>query len=95
MKLQVATLFDNTERILYVLRNVTLSESYYTLECISFYMQIISNDKLNFYELNTFRNIHSSNNDRLLWTEDPHYRRVSFTILFLLFQISSFIYYNF
>ncbi|VDK85711.1 unnamed protein product [Litomosoides sigmodontis] len=71
----VATLFDNAERILYVLRNVTLSANSSTLECLSFYVQFISNDRLNFYELSTFRNVHPSNSDRLLWTEDPYSHR--------------------
>ncbi|CAG9530516.1 unnamed protein product [Cercopithifilaria johnstoni] len=71
----IATLFDNNERMLYVLRNITLSDGYFTLECISFYMQFISNGRLNFFELNTFRNIHPSNNERILWTEDPYHHK--------------------
>uniref|UniRef100_A0A1I8EJH4 Uncharacterized protein n=1 Tax=Wuchereria bancrofti TaxID=6293 RepID=A0A1I8EJH4_WUCBA len=71
----VATLVDNKERILYVLRNLTLAEDHFTLECIRFYMQFMPNGRLNFYELNAFRNIHSNNNIRILWTEDPYHRK--------------------
>ncbi|KAL3994160.1 putative integral membrane protein [Acanthocheilonema viteae] len=71
----IATFFDSNQRMLYVLRNVTLFGGYFTLECINFYVQFLSNDRLNFFELNTFRNIHPSNNDRILWTEDSFHRK--------------------
>ncbi|VDO37716.1 unnamed protein product [Brugia timori] len=71
----VATLVDNKERILYVLRNLTLADDHFTLECIKFYIQFMPNGRLKFFELNAFRNIHSNNNIRILWTEDPYYRK--------------------
>uniref|UniRef100_A0A915Q876 Uncharacterized protein n=1 Tax=Setaria digitata TaxID=48799 RepID=A0A915Q876_9BILA len=71
----LATLVDSEERMLYVLRNITLADGSFILECSTFYIQFTSDDRLIFYELSTFRNIHPNNNDRILWTEDSYRRQ--------------------
>lgn len=80
---QVAVLIDSKYRTVYALRNMTLGDNHFSLEYITFYMQFMPDGRLIFHELNTPQNLHRSNNGRMLWTEDPYYRKVCFTFSYL------------
>uniref|UniRef100_A0A183EB52 Sema domain-containing protein n=1 Tax=Gongylonema pulchrum TaxID=637853 RepID=A0A183EB52_9BILA len=57
------------------LRNMSMHESVFDMECVTFYMQLMPDGRLIFHQLNVFRDVHPSNIGRMLWTEDPYHRK--------------------
>ncbi|VDN23002.1 unnamed protein product [Gongylonema pulchrum] len=75
LRIETAVLFDSRYRTVYVLRNMSMHESVFDMECVTFYMQLMPDGRLIFHQLNVFRDVHPSNIGRMLWTEDPYHRK--------------------
>uniref|UniRef100_A0A915BIA5 SRR1-like domain-containing protein n=1 Tax=Parascaris univalens TaxID=6257 RepID=A0A915BIA5_PARUN len=70
----ITTIFDNHYRLLYVLRNSSYMSAF-PMECVIYLIDVTVGGEVNFTRIGAFE-VHSNNDRRTLWTEDPYAQKV-------------------